>query len=121
MAKPTRDGIAPSPVYVATFADGSVGRLTFYSPKGKPIDIASGRREIATVWSRPEGAHYSTTHPPRKIAKGYVEWGNQTLPDDMSDKPVAPKPLTLKEILVKARSALECGDPLRAMTLLEAV
>jgi hypothetical protein len=122
MTRVTRDGIAPSPVYVATFADGSVGRVTFYSPKGKPIDVARGRDGCAAVYSRPDSAHWSTTYKPRTITKGHVEWNGQIIHDDMSARPKAPiMPPSLKQVLVNARAALQGGDVRRALLLLESV
>ena len=47
-------GMWPSPVYVAEFDDGTVGRASFWSPAGKPFDFAAGRRGLATIYARPE-------------------------------------------------------------------
>lgn len=45
MAKRSRaKGIYPAPVYEAHLSDGTMARLSFFSPKDKPIDFESGRR-----------------------------------------------------------------------------
>lgn len=36
--------VRPAPVYVATLADGSVVRLSFWQEVGKPLDLTHGRR-----------------------------------------------------------------------------
>ena len=82
-----RKGIYPAPVYEAHFADGSIGRCSFWSPVGKPIDFEHGRRVAAQLWSRPSidsvalksqstarnAASFFETHPPKPVNFGWVE------------------------------------------------
>src|SRR5271165_4756338 len=57
--------VYPFPVYVATFADGTVARMSFWNKAGKPWDFASGRRLLA--WAvgagrdRAAAAEYAAT------------------------------------------------------------
>ncbi len=44
-----RKCIWPAPVYVGTFEDGSQCRMSFWSKEGKPLDIARGRRIVAST------------------------------------------------------------------------
>jgi hypothetical protein len=46
MARRNLTGIWPAPVYVGTFADGEVVRMSFWSQQGKPIDFDRGRRGV---------------------------------------------------------------------------
>lgn len=46
-------GMLPAPVYEATFADGTTGRISFWSERGKPLDYAAGRRTAAACYARP--------------------------------------------------------------------
>lgn len=63
------NGIRPAPVYVATFADGTVGRCSFWSQGGKPIDVAAGRRTAVALWARPEkGERCSDTARAKHLA-----------------------------------------------------
>lgn len=48
-------GMWPAPVYVATFADGTVGRHSFYSQAGKPLDFERGRNGACWLWRK--GTH----------------------------------------------------------------
>ena len=80
-------GIWPPPVYVAEFDDGTVGRVSFHTPAGKPFDFEAGRRSAATIFSRPEIAYqfkgsdnhqalcrsFFETYPPRVVVDGWVE------------------------------------------------
>ena len=52
--KARKQGIYPAPVYVATFANGEVGRMSFYSPLGKPFDFDYGRRVVCGAWGHPQ-------------------------------------------------------------------
>lgn len=42
-------GIYPPPVYVAVTQDGAEHRFSFWSPAGKPIDFARGRRAVESL------------------------------------------------------------------------
>ena len=43
----------PYPVYEAHFADNTVSRLSFWSPRNKPIDFDAGRRICEIIFQRP--------------------------------------------------------------------
>jgi len=49
-----KSGIYPAPIYEAHFADGTIGRCSFWSAAGKPINFAYGKRAVAAVFARPE-------------------------------------------------------------------
>jgi len=69
-------GIYPCPVYEAHFADGTVGRCSFYSPVGKPIDFEHGRRVAAILWARPEGDSGLVIGP--SYVKACHDWRDET-------------------------------------------
>lgn len=104
----TYKGAWPPPVYVGTFANGDVGRASFSSPYGKPLDFAAGRRMVCHLYrdwlhlkfeerTKMQCATYASiaasieryhTLPPRTdLVSGYVEFDGQTFPD-MFDAPV---------------------------------
>ena len=41
-----RKGMWPGPVYEGRFADGSIGRMSFWSKGGKPLDFDRGRHVV---------------------------------------------------------------------------
>ena len=52
MAQP-RKCLYPYPVYEAHFADNTVSRLSFWSPRSKPIDFEAGRRICEIIFGKP--------------------------------------------------------------------
>lgn len=121
-----RNGIWPCPVYVATFADGTTGRCSFYSPKGKPIDVAHGRKVAGVLYARPDGAPCYTffqTYPPRQVTSGHVEWNGETIADDMGvGKAVTRKANTKPSTAValkRALAALQSGNTSDAIAILQ--
>jgi hypothetical protein len=134
-AKP---GIWPPPTYIATFDDNTVGRISFWSPAGKPVNAANGRRAAGAVFARPdaplteEGPHaqklanaasFFGTYPPRPIVDGYVDH-NGTVTRDPHFAPetaalAAPR-ANWRHIAQAARLALKLGDTAGALALLAA-
>lgn len=125
-------GYYPAPVYVATFEDGSIGRISFWSQVGRPVDIARGRRVAAIAYARPnvDGenlksqstqanvASFWRTYEPRKIIAGYVEFQGKRLVEnqviELRHKPNA------AAILTQARKLLELGQSDAAIALIRA-
>lgn len=60
----------PAPVYCATFADGTTGRMSFWSEEGKPFDFARGRRLLAWAYGKP-------------VLAGAVEYDGRLYPDEL--------------------------------------
>ena len=60
------NGIYPAPVYVATFPDGQVIRMSFWTKAGKPLDHERGRRLCAS-W------HRTMTGQSLDIVAGHIE------------------------------------------------
>ena len=48
-----RKCLYPYPVYEAHFADNTVGRLSFWSPRNKPIDFDAGRAISEIIFGKP--------------------------------------------------------------------
>ncbi len=69
-------GVFPPPVYAATFADGKIIRMSFWSQFGKPWDIGLGRR-LCKSW------HRTMTGPECMIIAGYVEHDGQATQDQI--------------------------------------
>ena len=87
----------PAPVYEAHFADGSVGRMSFWSKYGQPFDFTRGRQLCESAWGK------------RTIA-GFVEHDTPAspfvrLPDPMQE--TAPK--------LKRTTAKQYRDALTAL------
>lgn len=85
MAKIINSGIRPSPVYEAHMSDGETVRMSFWSPKGKPIDMDAGRRTVESIlltdqsavgtWERSRG-YWRCLLPARDgvaISRAFVE------------------------------------------------
>ena len=53
-----RKGMMPGPIYEAHFADGSIGRMSFWSKVGKPFDFERGRRVLSMCYEKPIIAGY---------------------------------------------------------------
>lgn len=83
MRKSRKQGIYPAPVYVATFANGEIGRMSFYSPLGKPFDFDYGRRVLCGAWGHPITLpSYDAIYPPRTdLIAGYVEHNGERFAD----------------------------------------
>jgi len=118
MAKIKR-GIYPAPVYVAEFGDGTMGRASFWSPEGKPIDFERGRRVVATLYSRPDHGHWSRTYPPCVVRRGWVEHPSVGKVEHTPAAVASIKKPTLAAIMKQARAALESGDSTAALALLK--
>jgi hypothetical protein len=69
-----RRGIHPYPVYEAHFDDGSVNRISFWSPQGRALDVETGKY-IAT-----------TTHSVigKVFDYGMVEWNGVRMSPDVA-------------------------------------
>jgi hypothetical protein len=70
----SKQSVYPFPVYVATFADNTVGRISFATPQGKPYDFARGRRVAALLYGRPDGAPWCKVLPYDVTATERVGW-----------------------------------------------
>jgi hypothetical protein len=127
--------IWPLPVYVATFADGEMVRLSFGSPQKKPLDFERGRRMVCHAarngvfparverhekWGyvmaryNEDGSIYREAQyyevPSRAdIVAGHVEVGGQSFPDPHFAPAAAP-------VLVVARARKSAYE--RALALL---
>ncbi len=97
-----KKGLWPAPVYEAHFADNTVGRMSFWTQAGKPINFEAGRKMLEKVYG--------------KIVKtGYVEqdeigkpWSREVDPLHTStDKPAR---ITAKRALRELLAALETPD-----------
>lgn len=135
----SKQSLYPYPVYVAQFADGSTGRLSFWSDTKHPgeFDFARGRKAAAICYARPDGAPVATTnsmcrgyapisYPPRELADGWVEWRGEKHPDPHFLPGVDPAFMhrrgkrDWKAMAIAARQALQAGDHAKALELLQA-
>lgn len=66
-----RKGVRPSPVYEATYEDGTKKRMAFWSQTGRPLDVDRGRR------------HCADTHGARgrEVVDGWVVVGGERYQD----------------------------------------
>jgi hypothetical protein len=113
----------PFPVYCATFADGRVGRLSFWSPQGKPFDFARGRKASAVIYGRPDNETEMKVYPLADVTAGHVEWQNQCTPDPFFSAESTAKPaakVSWKALAAAARQLLEAGDTAAALDMLKA-
>lgn len=117
----------PAPVYVATFDDNTVGRISFASPEGnKPYDFERGRNAAAVIFARPEGAPaINAVYPMRTVVDGYVEhdvagkpWIRVRDPQFSGEMNAKRKVINWKSLAAKARELLEVGDAEAALQLL---
>ncbi len=148
MRKSWKRGSYPAPVYVGEFDDGTVARISFWSEAGKPFDFESGRRTLATIYSRPEIRHQFNgsrrhtalcesafkTYAPRVIVDGYVEHDVPGEPwmrvrDPLYAAPAQavaeivemPRRQNWRAVADSARRALETGDAAAALAILQRV
>lgn len=66
-----RRGMYPQPVFEGHFPDGTVRRLTFFSEKGKPVDVGRGKRLMTQFFGQcpPRGVvEYVANGQKRRIA-----------------------------------------------------
>lgn len=79
-----KQSLYPFPVYVATLADGSIKRMSFWTLQGKPMDFARGRRLCAWTGRGPDVARFCKagegTVVNGKISGTYTTW-DQEHPD----------------------------------------
>lgn len=138
-------GYYPAPVYVATFEDGAIGRMSFWSQAGKPIDFERGKRLLATAYARPEGESsleeafltlpanpsigrvksrvISTgwvckTYAPRKIVSGYVEFQGKRLVENQVVS--LERKTTAAALIAQARKLIAEGKGEAAIALIQA-
>lgn len=74
-----RNATYPFPVYEAHFSDGTYVRLSFFTPKGKPIDASRGRQLVESLTG------WTVTHLPtlcriepglmtgKRLVRGFIE------------------------------------------------
>jgi hypothetical protein len=114
----------PFPVYCATFADGRVGRLSFWSPQGKPFDFARGRKASAVIYGRPDNETAMKVYPLADVTAGHVEWNGERTADPFfadGTKPVTTAAkVSWKALAAAARALLEAGDTVGALDMLKA-
>lgn len=121
-----KQSIYPFPVYVATFGDGTTGRLSFWSAQGKPMNFERGRAAVAICYARPDHVTgmraMARAWPPAVIVAGHVEWNGETIADPhfaphQAAKIVRP---SWRDVAARAKAALEAGDTAAALSLLHA-
>lgn len=134
-------GIYPPPVYVAVTQDGAEHRFSFWSPAGKPIDFARGRRAVesllltnedcsprVTVRSR---APYTSEHAQAWRGQRWIDHGSIVAGFVEHDsigrvahtaQDVAPKAIRINwaKRAKDAREAIAAGNLSVAMSLLNA-
>lgn len=125
----SKQSLYPYPVYVAQFADGSTGRLSFWSDKkhAQGFDFARGRKAASICYARPDGAPgFNCAYPPRQIHQGWVEWNGAKHADPHFMPGVDPAFMRRavkrdwKAMALAARQALQAGDHAKALELLQA-
>lgn len=103
-----RKCVYPHPVYVAEFEDGTVGRMSFWQPLGKPWNFEHGRSLCEIVWRMP-------------VVTGYVEQNfsgaiDESRPwhrvrDPMTrNVPAKPKRTSVAEVRAALRNVLRWID-----------
>lgn len=116
----------PAPVYVATFEDNTVGRISFGSPEGKAYDFARGRNAAAIVFARPEGeTGFNRVYEPKQVVDGWVEhdvagkpWVRVRDPEFCETQEGKRKAVNWKALCAQAKQMLEVGDAEAALMLL---
>lgn len=72
---PAPKGLYPFPVYEARLSDGTKLRMSFWSPKGAPIDVDRGRRQIERALRSCPSRHFPAgPNEGKHVAWGQVEW-----------------------------------------------